>query len=90
MLDLRNKENYLRVKVLPGASNNEIKEIRKDNIEGDDVETVCISIKAPADKNKANFELVKFLAKELLINKDDIKIISGATSRIKLLKISKN
>jgi uncharacterized protein (TIGR00251 family) len=44
-----------------------------------------IEIKAPAQENKANLELIKFLSKSL---KKNIKIIQGFKSREKLIKIS--
>ena len=94
MLDLnrfkKEKEFYLRVKVFPGSDKNEIRGLRNDNIDGNDVETLLVSIKSLADKNKANEELVKFLSSLFLPDKIIIKIISGSTSRVKLLKISKN
>ena len=44
-------------------------------------------IAAPAVKGKANQELIKFLAKQLETVVGNIKIISGAGERIKLIKI---
>ena len=44
-------------------------------------------LKSPPEDGKANHELVKFLAKSLGINFDQIKIVQGATSRKKVLKI---
>ncbi len=82
---LKNK-NYLRIKVIPNSSNNEIKEIMIDD-SGE--ETIKIKIKAAPEKGKANTELIKFLSKELDIKKPTISIISGKTDRIKLIKISK-
>ncbi len=82
---LKNK-NYLRIKVIPNSSNNEIKEIMIDD-SGE--ETIKIKIKAAPEKGKANIELIKFLSKELDIKKPTISIISGKTDRIKLIKISK-
>ena len=73
-------EVYLRIKVFPGANQNEVREILED-------ETIKISIVAPPEKGKANQELIKFLTKEFEIKKDNIKIISGKTERIKLIKI---
>lgn len=43
-----------------------------------------ISIKAPADKNKANKELVRFLSKRL---KKRVTIVSGLRSRLKIVKV---
>jgi len=82
---LKNK-NYLRIKVIPNSSNNEIKEIMTDD-SGE--ETIKIKIKAAPEKGKANIELIKFLSKELDIKRSNISIISGKTDRIKLIKISK-
>lgn len=73
-------EKYLRIKVLPGAAKNEIKEILEDG-------TIKIAVKAVPEKGKANQELMKFLSKEFCVKKGDIKIISGQTDRIKLIKI---
>lgn len=82
---LKNK-NYLRIKVIPNSSNNEIKEIMIDD-SGE--ETIKIKIKAAPEKGKANIELIKFLSKELDIKKPKISIIGGKTDKIKLIKISK-
>ena len=44
-----------------------------------------IDIKAPAQDNKANIQLVKFLSRAL---KKDVKIIKGFKNREKLVKVS--
>jgi hypothetical protein len=86
--ELKNKkEIYLRIKVFPNSSKTKIKEIKIDNIENKDVETLIFNIKAQAEKNKANQELMKFLSKEFNVLEKDVSIISGASSRIKLIKI---
>ena len=80
---LKNKnELYLRVKVRPGSAKNTVKEIMAD-------ETIKIDISAPPVKGKANQELIKFLAREFKIDKNNVKIISGAGERVKLIKIQK-
>lgn len=76
----KNKELYLRIKANPGMSRTEIKEILED-------ETIKINIAASPEKGKANQELIKFLAKDFQVNKDNIKIISGAGDKLKLIKI---
>lgn len=78
---LETNKGYLRIKVLPCSSKNEITDIMDD-------ETVKIRIAAPPEKGKANKELIKFLSKELEVSKDQITIISGKTDQVKLLKIS--
>ena len=76
------KELYLRIKIYPSASKNEIKDIMDD-------ETLKIGISAPPVKGKANQELIKFLAREFAVSKNNVKIISGAWERVKLIKIIK-
>lgn len=68
---------FLRIKIIPGVEKNEVAE----KIEPDEWK---IRIKAQAEKGKANSELLKFLKKDYKI---DAEIISGHTSRIKLIKI---
>ncbi|MDD3711550.1 MAG: DUF167 domain-containing protein [Patescibacteria group bacterium] len=80
---------YLSIKVFPASSETKIKEIRSSKINNQKVEIILISIKAPADKNKANQELIKFLAQEFDTDKESVIIISGKTDRIKLVKINK-
>ncbi|MFA6306251.1 MAG: DUF167 domain-containing protein [Patescibacteria group bacterium] len=78
----KNKEIYLRIKARPGAAKTGLKEIMAD-------QTIKIDIAAPAVKNKANQELIKFLAGQFAVNKNNVKIISGAGERVKLVKIVK-
>ena len=73
-------EIYLHIKVKPNAVQTEVKEDREGGF-------IVISIKALADKGKANSELIKFLAKEFSVSKDNLKIISGVKGRVKLIKI---
>lgn len=44
-------------------------------------------LKSKPEGGKANEELIKFLAKKLNISTDNIKLLRGATSRNKLIKI---
>lgn len=81
---LKSNDSYLRIKVIPKSAKNEITDI----MEGPDGPTVKIRIKAAPEKGKANQELIKFLAKELDTPKDSIRIISGKTDQLKLLKIT--
>lgn len=80
---LKNKgEAYLVVKVIPGSTKTEFKEILVDDV-------YKIAVAAVPEKGKANMELIKFLARELKVLKSRFKIISGASERIKLIKIVK-
>ena len=81
-------QKYIRVKIIPQSSSQGIVSTLKESIDGKEVITYKIKIKAPPVKGKANDELIKFLAKQLNTSKDNIKIISGKTDRIKLIKIS--
>jgi uncharacterized protein len=74
------KSGYLRIKVLPKSPKNEVVEILDD-------ETIKIRIKAVPERGKANAELIKFLSKELNVQRDQISIISGKTEQLKLVKI---
>ncbi|HUT14777.1 MAG TPA: DUF167 domain-containing protein [Anaerolineae bacterium] len=47
-----------------------------------------IRLAAPPVKGAANRELVRFLAKALAVSKGQIEIISGRTSRDKILAVS--
>jgi len=78
-------EIYLRVKARPGANVTKIKQILKD----EDGDIMKIDVGAPAVKGKANIELIKFLAQEFNVARNNMKIISGAGDRLKLVKIVK-
>lgn len=67
------------VKVIPNSSKNVLEKIH-DGI-------WKIRIRAPADKGKANDELIRFLAESLQISKSRIRIISGHTNRLKRIEI---
>lgn len=78
-----NKDNPTRiliVKVVPGASQNEVV-----GWEGD---ILKVRIKAPPDRGKANAELIRFLAKHFDVSASQVEILSGFTSRLKRVKIS--
>lgn len=82
---LRGKgEVYLRVKVRPSAAKTEIRGILE---EGE--ETIKIDIAAPAERGKANQELINFLAREFGVKSVQVRIVSGISEKIKLIKIKK-
>ena len=80
---IQDGEVYLRIKAHPNSPKTEINSILED-------ETIKINISAVAEKNKANIELIKFLAKEFGVNKNSVTIISGKADRVKLIKITMN
>lgn len=69
-------DSKLRIKVRSASKKTEIKGV-KDGV-------VLVNIVAPADKNKANLEVVKFFSKLL---KKQVRIKSGLKSREKVLLI---
>lgn len=77
----QNGEVYIQLKIRPGASSNEFKTLM-------DNDTLKVNITALPVGGKANTELIKFLAKEFSTKKEYIKILSGAGSRTKLIKIT--
>ena len=78
---IQDGEIYLKIKVRPGASRSEVKNIMEDG-------TVKIDISAAPSRGKANQELIKFLASLFRTSKNNIKIISGASERLKIIKIN--
>jgi len=73
------KQGIIKVILKPNSTKNRI--IKFDS----EKNAYRIEIKAPAQENKANFELIKFLSRSL---KKDVKIIKGLKSKEKLIKIS--
>jgi len=81
---LKNKQVYLRVKAHPGSSETRFKEI----VLTPEGETLRINVAAAPEKGKANEALAKYLAKEFGVSKSGVKILSGAGSQLKLIKIN--
>lgn len=70
----------LAIRVIPGASRNEIAEILDDG-------TIRIRLTAPPVEGRANAALIDFLSKILDIPKSKIDIIAGHSRRDKLVSI---
>jgi uncharacterized protein (TIGR00251 family) len=51
---------------------------------------IKIKLNAPAQENKANQELLIFLAKKLNLAKNNITLVQGLTSRHKVVSIDSN
>lgn len=73
------KNNCLKIIVKPNSVSNEI--IGFDS----EKQALRVSISAPADKNKANLEVIKFFSKLL---KKRVRIKSGLASKEKIIIIS--
>lgn len=69
-------EGVITVFVKPNA--------RKSEIISSEGSTYRVAVAAPAEKGKANVELVKFLSKH---TGKDVRIISGLTSKKKIVKL---
>ena len=66
----------INIKVKPNSKRQEIKQIKNTIYK--------ISLKQPAQNNKANLELIKLLKKHL---KKDIKIIKGFNNKNKIIEV---
>lgn len=67
----------LRVHVQPRASKSEIAGLHGD--------AVKVRLRAPPVDGAANEELIRFIAELLDVRRDDVSLVSGATSRSKRL-----
>ncbi|MDD2907084.1 MAG: DUF167 domain-containing protein [Candidatus Gracilibacteria bacterium] len=79
-VNINENKGFLKIKVLPNSPKTEFVGLMDDG-------TLKMKSKGIPENGKVNLEIIKFLSKELKISKDNIKIISGGTSRIKLIKI---
>jgi len=80
--ELRQKNTvHFYVRARPGADNTGATEKMDDG-------SVKINLSAPAQAGKANAALISYLSKEFAVNAAHIEIVSGATARMKLIKIT--
>jgi len=80
----KSHELYLRIKARPGAAATKL----NGTLDTSDGETIKMDVAAPPEKGKANAVIVKYLSIMFSVNKDNVKIISGAGDKLKLIKIS--
>lgn len=71
---------FLKIKITPNSDKTEILWLMDDW-------TLKIKSRWIPENWKVNLEIIKFISKDLKINKKNIKIVSWETSRIKLIKI---
>ena len=69
----------LKVKVVPGATKSEIVGMLGDALK--------VRLRSPADKDKANRELIECVAKAFNVSKQSVSIVSGHRSAYKYLSI---
>ena len=81
LIEFRSKGSVtFAVRARPGMGETKVVKLMDD-------ESVKIDVAAPAEGGKANAELVRFLAEEFSVKRDQVKILSGAASRLKLVRI---
>ncbi|MFH1485300.1 MAG: DUF167 domain-containing protein [Chloroflexota bacterium] len=73
-------DTKIAVWVAPNSQRNEITGFQEGFLR--------VRIAAPAEKGRANEELVDFLARSLSIPKRNVTLLSGATARRKVVRIS--
>lgn len=69
----------LDIKVIPRA--------RKQALKADSVYDMRCYVISPPEDNKANHEVIAFLADSLGISKSSITLLAGATARIKRISV---
>lgn len=77
-----NHKVTIKIKVISRANKTSFVSLMDDN-------TIKLAVASVAEKGKANIEIISFLSKEFNVAKEDIKIISGKTSTVKLIQIKK-
>jgi len=74
----------IQIKVSPQSKANKVEECKLDDQENFNIK---IRVTAPATDGKANKAVIELLAKHFRLRKSDIEIISGHTSRQKIIAI---
>jgi uncharacterized protein (TIGR00251 family) len=70
---------YIHVKITPKA--------KKDSIEKIDEFRYVVSVKEPAEGNRANERMCELLAKHFVVVRANVHIVNGQRSRSKLIAI---
>ena len=70
------------VRVRPGVSVSTIRGVMDDG-------SIKIDIAAVPERGKANAELLRFLAEEFGVSKNTVVIVSGETSTVKAIRITR-
>ena len=81
-INFENNIAIIKIKATPWASKSEFFSVLENWV-------LKIRIKAPAEKWKANKELINYLSRELNLKKNNFEIISGDTDQVKRIKITK-
>jgi uncharacterized protein (TIGR00251 family) len=76
------KRIILKLKIISKANRTEFAGLMDDG-------TIKLAVSEAAEKGKANAEICSFLSKEFNVGKRDVKILSGHSSKLKLILIQK-
>ena len=78
--EVMTKDGYYRVKVTTKQPQTRLTKILSDG-------TIKISLAAVPEKGKANAELLSYIVDELDLEKDQVRLVSGQTSPLKVVAI---
>lgn len=87
VFEFRDGALFLRIRLTPKSSRNAINGIMTMP---DGRDLLKVSVNAIPEDGKANAELLRFLSKTLKIPKSALLLVSGESSREKLIKIDRN
>jgi uncharacterized protein len=73
----------LHLRVRPGAKRTCLKKILADG-------SIKIDIAAPAEDNRANLELISFIAEQHGVQRNAVEILSGQTSGKKVVRVQQS
>ncbi|HVW66206.1 MAG TPA: DUF167 domain-containing protein [Candidatus Peribacteraceae bacterium] len=71
----------LVIRVRPQAMRTQLQSVLDD-------QSLKIDIAAPAQDNRGNLALIRFLAEQFEVPQGNVKILSGKTGRMKLVRIT--
>ena len=77
----RSGQTSIAVRARPSAAQTMIKGVMADG-------TLKIDVAAPAEHGLANAELVRFLAEEFGVAKTCVEVVSGTSSRKKVVRVT--
>ncbi len=82
------KPRRIAVRVMPNARRSEVVgwEAAPSDLPGFD-RMLRVRLAAPPAEGKANDELVRFLARESGVARGDVRIVRGASSRLKVVEV---